>query len=94
MALTFIFEVEEAGQLSAFMVAAKHMECSGICDLESVQVKYTLGGKTPSIDVVPQKQILGVERITADFKELKKVEVLTMYISADCLKVWSDIQPS
>lgn len=74
--------------MATFVVASEEMDGGGVVDLERKEVKHTFATKVSSVDVVAQKQVAGGCGVTANFKQLHQVEILSVDIAGNCTRAY------
>ena len=77
-----IFEIEEAGELSALVVSSQHEERLGVGELERVEVENNFGREAAAIHVVAEEQIARRRRVTANLEQSNQIEELPVDVTA------------
>jgi hypothetical protein len=75
-------EGEVVRQVATFVVSAEQPEGVGIVNLERPQVQHALYAEVPTVDVVSQKEVSSLGRVTAHFEELHQIVVLAVDVAA------------
>lgn len=91
--LAFVVKAVYPVYARALVIAAQQEEVFRVLDLVRQQQTYRLQGLLPPVNVIAQKQVVGLGRKTAVLEQPQKIGVLAVYVAADlkwCFQLQQD----
>ncbi len=84
LAQAFVVEAIDLGDLTDFMVASQDGNSVLEARLQGDEESHGLNGVVATVDIISHEKVVGIWRLSANFKELFQVMELPMDVSANC----------
>ncbi len=78
-----VVEAIDLGDLARFMVTPQNADSIRVSNLEANEQRHRLHRVVASVHVVTHEEVVGVWRLSPDFKKLDQVVKLAMNVTAD-----------